>query len=50
MKETCETCKYFRKHYVKMGKRYSQAGNGHYVEPRLKMRRNSTPACAHYQK
>lgn len=49
MKEMCENCRYFRKHYVKVGKQYRLAGIGHCIKPRIKPRKNITPACQHYQ-
>lgn len=49
MNETCQTCKYFRQHYIKMGRRYNAIGDGHCVKPRLKIRKTRTPACGYYQ-
>lgn len=48
MNETCESCKYFRRHYVKCGRGYSPLDQGHCVHPRLKDRTAATPACARY--
>lgn len=45
---TCQTCKHFREHYVKVGDHYRLIDDGHCVFPRCKMRRNYTPACPHY--
>lgn len=46
--QTCQSCKHFRQHYIKMGWRYSFVNCGHCVYPRLKHRQSITPACAKY--
>lgn len=46
---TCESCKYFRQHYVKSGYRYSPILYGHCVYPKLKKRDATTAACAYYK-
>ena len=42
MNETCASCKYFRRHYVKFGR-------GYVPHPRLKDRTADTPACTRYR-
>lgn len=49
MRRTCETCAYFLRHYVKCKKRYHATGFGHCIEPRIKVRKLDTPACARYK-
>lgn len=49
MTETCQTCRHFRRHYIKMGWRYAPILHGHCVYPRLKPRRADTPACPYYR-
>lgn len=49
MAETYQTCRHFRRHYVKMGWRYDPISQGHCVYPRLKPRRADTPACPYYR-
>lgn len=47
----CQTCKYFRQHYVKWGDdSYHMCGSGHCVYPRRKPRYNEAKACQHYIK
>ncbi len=46
---TCETCHYFRRHYVHMGWRYQEISCGHCVYPRLKHRMANMSACVHYR-
>lgn len=46
--QTCETCKHFRQHYIKFGKRYQPIHYGHCVYPRLKKRETITPACVNW--
>ena len=47
----CKTCVHFRQHYVPFDEiRFTETPYGHCVFPRLKERRNNTPACVHYQK
>lgn len=41
MAETYQTCRHFRRHYVKMGWRYDPISQGHCVYPRLKPRRRT---------
>lgn len=50
-KRVCQTCKYFRQHYVKWGSdSYHMCGSGHCVYPRRKPRYNEAKACQHYIK
>lgn len=51
MKEAiCKTCKYFYQHYIRLTKdRYTITPSGHCVYPRIKLRRDDTPACQHYK-
>lgn len=44
----CQACKYFRQHYVRLGKGYMEVSDGHCVYPRLKQRKTTTPACQHF--
>ncbi|MBC8535992.1 hypothetical protein [Feifania hominis] len=44
----CDSCMYFRLHYVKLGNSFGETGDGHCVYPRLKLRRRFTKACEHY--
>ena len=46
--KTCQTCKHFRLHYIKLGQSYVSINYGHCVHPRLKNRETDTPACNHY--
>ncbi len=46
---TCKSCKYFRQHYVKFGKRYNACGGGHCVFPKVKPRRTDSPACGYFE-
>ena len=46
---TCQTCKHFRQHYVKLGEDYYwECGSGHCVYPRRKLRYGDTKACQNY--
>jgi len=47
--KTCETCKHFRQHYGKFGKRYTVIGCGHCVYPMLKHRKPDTKTYGHYK-
>ncbi len=48
-KQTCQTCKHFYQHYVKVSEDYYfQCGSGHCVYPRSKLRYNDTKACQNY--
>lgn len=48
-KTTCQTCRYFIRHYVCLTPGlYTPIRQGHCTEPRLKARRDDTPACSHY--
>lgn len=49
MEKTCETCKYFRWHYIKMGRWYRRATSGHCVYPRGKLRYADMPACKYHR-
>lgn len=47
--KTCEQCKRFRKHYVRVNDRlFMPIHTGHCVYPRIKTRKNEAPACAHF--
>lgn len=46
--QTCKTCKHFRQHYIKSGRRYDAINCGHCVRPRLKTRGPLHPACERY--
>jgi hypothetical protein len=48
MDKICETCIYFRQHYIKFGLEYSPISYGHCVYPRLKKRETKSAACEHY--
>lgn len=48
MHDTCASCRYFRRHYVKNGRGYAPIAQGHCVHPRLKDRSDETPACARF--
>ncbi len=47
---TCLTCKHFRQHYIRRGRSYMPISDGHCVFPRLKLRKQDTPACPHHKK
>ena len=47
--ECCKSCKHFRQHYVKMGRRYSEVFCGHCVYPRLKTRKPDAEGCKYYK-
>ena len=45
----CKTCQHYIAHYIRTGRgTYSRLHCGHCTEPRLKDRKESTPACRHY--
>ncbi|MDY3618429.1 hypothetical protein [Agathobaculum sp.] len=46
--QTCENCKYFYQHYVKLPKRFTTANCGHCVYPRMKKRTPDNPACEYF--
>lgn len=47
--KTCESCKHFRRHYVRRGKNYYiPLAFGHCVEPRCRDKETETPACWRY--
>ena len=48
MEKICKTCKHFRQHYIKRGKRYWEVNDGHCVFPRCKLRKPDTKACLNY--
>ncbi|MGM9670145.1 MAG: hypothetical protein ACI3XD_01025 [Oscillospiraceae bacterium] len=50
MRRTCETCAYFLQHYIRYKKRYRAIAFGHCTEPRIKVRKIDTPACARYKR
>ena len=48
--KTCESCKHFRRHYVRRERNwYIPLDMGHCTYPRLKDRESRTPACQHYR-
>ena len=48
-KETCETCRYFKRYYVRLGKRmYVPAEEGHCGSPFCRDKRADTAACGHH--
>ena len=46
--KTCESCSYFKQHYVKMGNKYHKIALGHCIYPRVKSRDKDTKACERY--
>ena len=47
--KTCETCRHFRRHYVKRGQNwYIPIKLGHCGEPRIRYKQTDTPACHRY--
>ncbi len=50
MDNTCGSCKHFRQHYIKFGRRYLEIAYGHCVYPRLKRRNTQAKACEHFKK
>ena len=48
MERICKTCKHFRQHYIKRGKKYWEVYDGHCVFPRCKLRKPDTKACLNY--
>ena len=49
--KTCETCRYFYQHYVKVGKnKYTSLVQGHCGNPRARDKRVDTPSCHRYAK
>lgn len=43
---TCASCKYFYRHYVKIGNhRYNPLNVGHCTDPRCRDKKVDTPAC-----
>ena len=49
MNETCASCKYFRRHYVKFGRAIAHLDQGHCVRHRLKDPTADSPACTRYR-
>lgn len=51
MKDTknCDTCFYYRNHYVKLEDTYCVINDGHCVFPKLKRRYADQPACSYYK-
>ena len=48
--KTCESCWYFKQHYVRSAvNHYMPIDRGHCVHPRLKDRTVQTPACGRYR-
>ena len=47
--KTCHDCKHYRRHYVKMGRRFREIHDGHCVYPRVKRRRAEDMACPHFK-
>lgn len=48
MNLTCESCRYFVRHYIRKKDRYIPLWEGHCKFPKLKHRQTDTPACRHY--
>ena len=49
-KNTCEFCRFFYQHYIRLEEKYAQTNCGHCVYPRIKHRKMMTPACAYFEK
>ncbi|MBP8856160.1 MAG: hypothetical protein KBG54_06620 [Oscillospiraceae bacterium] len=47
--EICKNCRFYRQHYIKLGRQYREIHYGHCVHPRLKKREALQKACAQYQ-
>lgn len=45
----CETCKFFRVHYIKRGRSYHKILDGHCVYPRLKRRKAADLAFCNWK-
>lgn len=49
--KTCAGCRHFYRHYVRVsGTKYSPLAAGHCGEPRVREKREDTPACHRYTK
>lgn len=49
--KTCESCRYFHRHYVKRGRNwYIELRQGHCSNPRARDKHVDTPACQRYAK
>ena len=49
-KPTCKTCQHYVPHYTRSARGvYHRLYCGHCTEPRIKDRREDTPACPHYR-
>ncbi len=46
--KTCESCKHYIQHYIRIENKYSEIALGHCVYPRVKSRDRDTKACEHY--
>ena len=47
---TCESCQYFRRHYIRVGNNhYMPLDEGHCIHPRLKDRKTEHPACQRFR-
>jgi len=47
--KTCENCKHFRIHYVRISKGYGKTRSGHCVYPKSKLRYKDTKACEYWK-
>ena len=45
----CQDCTHFKQHYVKCGKQYMATYCGHCAHPRIKERKEDSPACERYR-
>lgn len=51
MENTCEGCRYFYQHYVRVNNRlYVPTKCGHCGHPRIRDKRPDTPACQRFAK
>ena len=46
---TCESCKYFCQHYVKIKSEYIKTACGHCIYPMVKTRYSANTACDRYR-
>ena len=49
MEKFCATCVHFRQHYTKTITGFRKTPSGHCTEPRVKLRKEKTPACRRYR-
>ncbi len=45
---TCKDCEHFVRHYIKIPNGYAPIIHGHCMEPLIKSRKTTTPACANF--